>query len=325
MHTVSASSATAIRRHPDNPILSAEDVPYPAMLVFNAGVTKWQGRYVMVFRNDYGDRQATTIVGQNLGLATSDDGVRWRVADRPINDEPDHPLRGSYDPRLTVLEDRLYMCFATGLRGTRGGVAVTDDLRSWEVLSVSAPDNRNMVLFPERIDGRIVRLERPFAGYLRPDDRFDIWLSASPEGRYWGDSRLVLTCDDLTWTNDKIGPGAPPVKTDQGWLALIHAVDRDPSRRWGWSGNWAKQYTMGVMLLDLEDPSRVIGYSREPVLVPDSSHDYEMQGFRDHTIFPGGMILEDDGQVKIYYGASDTVECLATCCVDDLIALCEPA
>ncbi len=312
-------------RHPANPVLSAADVPYPAMLVFNAGVARFRGEYVMVFRNDYGDLGERRITGRNLGLAFSRDGVRWRVAPRPLDADVGHPLRGCYDPRLTVLDGRVYLCFACGQRGTRGGVAVSDDLENWEVLSVSAPDNRNMVIFPERVDGKIVRLERPFAGYGRPGDRFDIWMSCSPDGRYWGDTRLVLTCDQLPWTNDKIGPGAPPVKTAKGWLCLIHAVDRDPRRRWGWDGTWAKRYTMGVMLLDLDDPSRVVGYSRSPVLEPLAELAYEAEGYRPYVLFPGGAVLEDSGELKIYYGAADTVECLATCDVNDLLALCEPA
>ena len=315
----------AIKRHPGNPVLTHKDVPYPAMLVFNAGITKWRGRYIMVFRNDYGDPVAKKITGRNLGLAFSDDGIAWKVEPRPIDDRPDHPLRNFYDPRLTVIDDRLYLCFATGLRGTRGGVAVTDDLKNWEVLNISVPDNRNMVLFPERIDGRLVRLERPFAGYLRPNDRFDMWMSSSPDGRYWGESKLVLTCDQCPWTNDKIGPGAPPVRTPKGWLALTHAVDRDPARKWGWEGNWAKRYTAGVILMDLKDPSKVIAYSRKPVLVPEPQYDYEARGYRDYVIFPGGMVLEPDGGVKIYYGAADTVEALAFCHVDDLLSMCEPA
>ena len=325
MTVTHVETATPLKRHSSNPVLTAEDVPYDATLVFNAGVTKWRGRYVMVFRNDICKPRTREIHDRNLGLALSDNGLDWQVVPKPINVEEGHPLRGCYDPRLTVLDGRLYLCFATGLRGTRGGVAVTDDLEKWEVLNVSVPDNRNMVVFPERIDGKIVRLERPFAGYLRPNDRFDMWLSRSPDGRYWGDSALVLNCDQLPWTNDKIGPGAPPVKTEHGWLVLLHAVDRDDSRRWGWDGTWNKRYTIAVALLDLEDPSRAIGYSRSPILVPEEEQRYEVEGYRPYVLFPGGMILEDDGEVKVYYGASDTVEALATCHVDDLLALCEPA
>lgn len=324
---------SAIHRHPANPILSASDVPFQTALVFNAGVCKFRGRYVMMFRNDFGNAERRTLAGNNLGLAFSDDGVNWVVKDKPINDQPEHPLYKAYDPRLTVVDGRLYLCFARGHwvdghpmnHGTCGGVAVTDDLENWEVLSVSAPDNRNLALFPERIDGKLVRLERPFASYLRPGDRFDIWMARSPDGRYWGDHQMVLATEDVPWVNNKLGPAAPPVKTEQGWLTLFHGVDDDPHRRgWGWEGSWTKRYSAGLMLLDLEDPSKVIGMAREPVLVPEAEYDYESRGYRDYVVFPGGMILEDSGQVKIYYGAADTVECLATAHVNDLLALCLP-
>jgi beta-1,4-mannooligosaccharide/beta-1,4-mannosyl-N-acetylglucosamine phosphorylase len=313
-----------IHRYSQNPIVSAVNVPYPAGLVFNAGVTKWQGRYVMLFRNDLTDVAARKVTGHSLGLAFSNDGVTWNVANTPLNAAPRHPLTGFYDPRLTVLEGRLYLCFATGNRGTSAGIAVTDDLERWEVLNVTVPDNRNLVLFPERIGGKIVRLERPFAGYLRAGDRFDVWLSKSPDGRYWGESELVLTCDQLPWTNDKIGPAAPPIKTPKGWLTLLHAVDRDNTRRWGWEGNWNKRYTMGVALLDLHNPAKVLGYSRSPILVPEARYSYESEGYRPYVIFATGAILEDNGEVKIYYGAADTHMALATAHVDDLLAMCEP-
>lgn len=327
MSDVVWKTAPCIVRHPANPVLAAKDVPYPAGLIFNAGVTKFQGRYVMVFRNDVGDLKAKTLTRRiHLGLAFSRDGVKWEVQNTIVRltDEPDNPLSNAYDPRLTVLDGRLYMCFACGQNGTRGGVAVTDDLARWEVLHITAPDNRNMVLFPERFNGRIVRLERPFAGYIRPGDRFDIWLSESPDGRYWGDTRLVLGTEHVPWVNNKIGPGAPPIKTRRGWLALTHGVDIAAGRTWGWSKDWNKRYSAGLMLLDLHDPARVIGLSDGPVLVPEAEYAYEAEGYRDYVIFPGGLVAEEDGSVKIYYGAADTVECLATASLDDLLALVKP-
>src|SRR5690606_2871971 len=143
-------------------------------------------------------------------------------------------------------------------------------------------------------------------------DRFDIWLSDSPDLRYWGNSHLLLGVEEVPFANDKIGPAAPPVLTEQGWLTLFHAVDIDRSRgKNGWEEKWQKRYTAGIMLLDLDDPRRIVGISAAPLLVPEAS--YEISGgIRNHVIFPGGMILEDSGEVKIYYGAADTVECLAT-------------
>ena len=200
---------------------------------------------------------------------------------------------------------------------------MTEDFENFEILSLSAPDNRNMVLFPQRTGGKYVRLERPFPVYGRGGgDRFDIWCSDSPDLRYWGNTQLVLGVEDVPFANDKLGPAAPPVRTEKGWLTTFHAVDRDPSRgKNGWEDQWQKRYCAGIMLLDLEDPSKVIGMSKLPLIAPEAPYEVE-GGFRNNVIFPGGMILEDSGEVKIYYGAADTVECLATADVDDLLKLC---
>ena len=318
-------SAPLVRRFPGNPVLSKEDVPYPASLIFNAGVTKYQGRYVMVFRNDVAESDGIPhFIETNLGLAFSDDGLKWQVEPEPCFRLQDEEILRAYDPRLTVLDGRCCLCFAVDTRhGVRGGIAVTDDFAHFEILSLSAPDNRNMVLFPERVGGKFLRLERPFPVYGRDGrDRFDIWFSDSPDLRYWGNSQLVLGVEHVPHANNKIGPGAPPIKTTQGWLALFHAVDRLEDRgKNGWETSWQKRYWAGVMLLDLEQPWKVIGMRKEPLLAPEAV--YEIQdGFRNHVIFPGGMILEQTGEVKIYYGAADTVECLASIHVDDLLRYC---
>ena len=128
--------------------------------------------------------------------------------------------------------------------------------------------------------------------------------------------------EDVPFADDKIGPAAPPVRTEKGWLATFHAVELAPGRgKHGWEKKWEKTYRAGIVLLDLEDPSKVLGMSKDPLIVCD--RDYELEdGFRKDAIFPGGMILEDNGEVKIYYGASDTVECMCTADVNDLIDLC---
>ncbi len=320
-------SSPVIHRHPQNPILKPSDVPYGPALVFNAGVTKYQGQYVMVFRNDYGNAELGTVEPHsttNLGLAFSDDGVNWNVQDQPCWMWHDEEVVRVYDPRLTVIEGRCYMCFAVDTKhGLRGGIAVTEDFSNFEVLSLSVPDNRNMVLFPDRIGGHYVRLERPMPVYSRNGiDRFDTWISDSPDLSYWGNSKLLLTVEQVPFANDKVGPGAPPIRTDHGYLTTFHAVDIDRNRgKNGWEAQWQKRYTGGIMLLDLEDPSRIIGLSRSPLLAPEAPYETD-GGFRNDVIFPGGMILEDSGEVKIYYGSADTVECLASAHVDDLLKLC---
>ena len=305
------------------PVLTYRDIPYKAALIFNAGVTKFGGRYVMVFRNDYGSMDEHKLEGTNIGLAYSDDGINWKVEPKPCFVLRDGEIRRAYDPRLTVIDGRCYMCFAVDTNhGLRGGIAVTDDFDKFEILSLSAPDNRNMVLFPEKIGGYYCRLERPMPVYSRGRDRFDTWLSYSPDFKFWGESKLVLTVEDVPFANDKVGPGAPPVKTEKGWLATFHGVIRDESMgKNGWEASWKKKYYAGIMLLDLDDPLKIIGMSKEPLIATDQAYEVE-NGFRCDVIFPGGMLLEDSGEVKIYYGASDTYECMATADVNDLLKLC---
>ena len=334
----------------ERPILTKEDIPYEAELVFNAGVAKVNGKYVMVFRDDYGATREEyaanlkRITKTAVGIAVSDNGIDgWKVADTPIfhydctNRNAVVNLLGGedfcpdvqriYDPRITVIDNKLYLCLAMDTEhGIRGCIAeLSDDLKTVKIISASAPDNRNMVLFPEKINGYYVRLERPFTIYSRGGkDRFDIWISSSPDLKFWGESKLVMGVEHVPFVNDKIGPAAPPIKTKYGWLTTFHAVDKETEGRGQneWTTWWNKRYTAGIMLLDLNDPSKVIGMCKQPIIVPELAHEAD-EGFRHNVIFPGGMILEDDGEVKIYYGAADTVECVATARLEDLVALCK--
>ena len=308
----------------DKPVLTHKDTPYNSALILNAAVEKYNGKYVMLFRNDYGDFENHKLEGTSIGFATSENGIDWTVSDKPCFRICDGEINRVYDPRITVIDGICYVCFAVDTKhGVCGGIAKTDDFEKFDIISLSPPDNRNMVLFPEKINGNFVRLERPMPVYSRGEkDRFDIWLSESPDLVYWGKSRLVMGVEDVPFANDKIGPAAQPIKTEKGWLTTFHAVELDPARgKNGWEDRWQKQYYAGIMLLDLNDPSKVIGKYDKPLIVCD--RDYEVEnGFRKDVIFPCGNVLEDNGEVKIYYGASDTVECMATADVNDLIGLC---
>ena len=323
-----------IVRHIGNPVLSARDIPYPATLIFNAGVCKFQGEYIMLFRNDYGSTEPEWRdwsagrtdkfpgFSTNLGIARSRDGIHWTPGPKPVFALRDAEIRRAYDPRISIVDGRPVVCFAVDTNhGLRGGIATTEDFEHFEVQSLTLPDDRNMVVFPERLGGRYVRLERPMPVYSRGGgEHFDIWMSESPDLRYWGNSKLLLGAEQVPYATGKIGPGAPPVRTPRGWLTTIHAVaysDRDLRT---WEKQWRKEYFAGLMLLDLEDPSKILGIAPEPLIAVQE--DYELDGFRGSVIFPGGMILEDSGEVKIYYGAADTVECLATAHVDDLVDFC---
>jgi beta-1,4-mannooligosaccharide/beta-1,4-mannosyl-N-acetylglucosamine phosphorylase len=327
----SGRDAGLLRRHPASPVLSATDLPYPAELVFNPGVVRHAGGYLMAFRVDDGWRPGTAVFDRTvIGLAESDDGVAWRPRPAPWIDGGstdalrDHGATRAYDPRLTVVDDRLYLCFAVDTpHGIRGGVArVDDDLETWTLLDLTVPDDRNLALFPERVGGRLWRLHRPFPVYGRgASEAFDLWASASPDGVHWGDARLVLASDRVPWANAKIGPGAPPVRVRAGWLVFFHAVTFDAERELpAWHPGWHKTYTAGAMVLAAREPWRVLGLCREPLLVPEAPH--ELVGFRGHVVFPGGAVLEPSGEVKLYYGAADTCVALAVGDAETIAARC---
>jgi beta-1,4-mannooligosaccharide/beta-1,4-mannosyl-N-acetylglucosamine phosphorylase len=314
-------SAGFISRFSGNPILTRKDVPYPAELVFNAGVIKRRGAYYMIFRNDRGHIEHTLFESYELGMAYSDDGLAWKVHEKPVfavPDSRDPEIQRFYDVRLTEIEDEVYATMAVETKhGLRAGIGTTRNFVDLRMLSMSLPDNRNLVLYPERINGKFVRMERPFT--LSNNRCYDIWMSESPDMRHWGNSRLVVRHEDIPDATAKMGPGTPPIRTEKGWLSLIHAVDFDPSRgKNGYEPLWQKRYCAYAMLQDIRDPSKVLGISREPVLAPEA--EYEISGgFRNNVIFPMALIDEGDGTARIYYGAADTVMCMATAPIDALI------
>lgn len=336
------STQQALTRHASNPVLDTPDIPWDCMSVFNAGVCKWQDGYAMLFRTDSGAKEAPDRYQTRVGLARSADGVNWTVDQEPVfnmakmrewlkaeYDErmDEDELARIYDPRITVIEGMAYLCFALDTKhGIRGGIARSENLRDWELLHISLPENRNMVMFPERVNGKLVRLDRPFPLYLRGGrESFDIWISESEDGKYWGNHKLLLRAEEVSFGNAKIGPGAPPIKTEKGWLTTFHAVLSHPDKDLGtWATNrtWHKEYVAGLMLLDLKDPSKVIGMSEQPLLASEAP--YETEGFRGSVIFPGGFIAEENGMVKMYYGAADTVVALAEGKLEDLLALIKP-
>lgn len=317
-----------IKRYSKNPILSSKDIPYPAHLIFNAGVTKYKNKYLMAFRDDYYlEGFSKTKFHTDIGLAISKDGINFKVLKEQFI-KYDEINQGEnvriYDPRLIVLNKELYMTFALDTHhGIRGGIMkINDDLKTYKIISLSVPDDRNMVLFPEKINGKYVRLERPMPMYSRRNqERFDLWISNSPDLKYWGDSKLLLSVEDIEYSNCKIGPTASPLKTKDGWVVLFHSVIKDPSlEKNGYEDKWDKVYVVGAMLLDLKDPTKILGISKKPLMIPKANYEIK-NGFRNNVIFPCGVILNKD-TVNIYYGASDTVTCLCTIKLKDLINAC---
>lgn len=322
-HVGSLHSAPFIKRYAGNPILTAADIPYPSELAYNAGVVKYQGQYVMAFRNDYhynpDEKKADKF---QIGLAYSDDGIAWRVEPKPILEGDGKVVLGSLDPRITLLEGRYYLTyFQFTYYGYRATIVVTDDFQTFTEVDRTVPDNRDNVLFPEKIGGRYFRLERPFPT-ARRGGFYDIWISESPDLTYWGKSELLLPVEAVPYANERLGAGPPPLRTEHGWLVIFHAVDKDESRgKNGWEDQWQKRYTAGVMLLDLENPRKVLAVSIEPLMVPQAS--YEVAGgFRNNIVFPTALVAENNGEGKLYYGAADTVMCLATTNIEEMVMFC---
>ena len=304
--------ASIVDRYPQNPILTGADFPPGSGIVrvFNSGVIKWRGRYIMACR-----AEDQALVGR-IWIAESTDGVHFVPRPAPVampEDDPEYAEYTAgmiYDPRITELDGRFYLVHAAHSAHTcRLSLVETADFEHFKWLGfISETDNRNGVLFPEKIQGLYARLDRP-----NPGAEFgDIWVSYSPDLIFWGRSRCVLRNCQVRWAWAKVGPGAVPIKTPEGWLVIFHGV------RWQCKSHYV--YQLGVCLLDLEEPHRIIRLAKEAILEPREL--YELVGQTPSVVFTSGAVVEDDGEVKLYYGGADTVMCLATTSVERLLDAC---
>ena len=320
--------ASCIHRSTKNPILSPGDIPYGCDKVYNPAACKMRDDYHLILRTDRSEDPR-----QCLGLAKSADGISFDVEPEPILTPALDEFGHLNDPRVTHIDGYYYLAYCSdpggdGLReeGIYLCIARSRDLRSWERIYRSEPDNRNAVIFPEHINGLYARLDRPFRRGYRTEYGYDIWVSYSPDMVFWGKHQLVLSHLDVEWGHHKIGPAAPPIRTDEGWLVFFHGAEIDPGNEdwlpWVRDGKpyRGKVYRTGLMLLDFDDPSRIIARCVNPVLTPRES--YEMDPYyRPNVVFPCGIIPEVDGSIKIYYGASDRHVALATARTEDLLEL----
>lgn len=293
-----------IRRYEGNPIITPAMIP-GANAVFNSAVHQFGDRYVAVLRVE--SRQGY----QTMRLAWSDDGIHFDIEPEPILVPTEEPFityeEAIYDPRITKIDDTYYICYAAENRyGCQVSVSKTSDFKTFEKVAIaSEPTNRNMVLFPEKIGGLYVRLDRPF----QPGGQGHIWISYSPDLIYWGRSKCIMESRRFAWDQGKIGPGAPPIKTNEGWLVIYHGTTPRCN---------GLIYKAGVALLDLEDPSKVIARGKEYLMAP--TEPYERVGDVPNVVFVTSAIPDcKKDEVRLYYGAADTVFCMATAKISDLI------
>jgi predicted GH43/DUF377 family glycosyl hydrolase len=297
-------------RYAGNPILSAADIPYRANTVFNAGAAAIDGETILLLRVE--DLRGIS----HLTVARGDDGrTGWRVDPEPtVMPDPDHhpeEVWGIEDPRITWLPEREEWAVAYTAYSRRGplvSLATTHDFRHFHRLGPAMPpEDKDAALFPRRIDGRWALIHRPtpLAGPAH------IWLAFSPDLRHWGDHTLLLPArEGAGWDAGKIGLGPPPLETPEGWLMLYHGVRSTAS---------GSLYRAGLVLLDLEDPRRVLHRTDEWVFGP--SEPYEQTGDVGGVVFPCGWIHDPTtDELRIYYGAADTAIALATATLSDLVA-----
>lgn len=298
-----------INRYKNNPILTKDDVPYPVATVHNAAVVKHKGKYIMIFRSH-------KLNGRSiLGMAESDDGYNFKVNDKPFMIPAtegvfeEYEAYGLEDPRIVFIDGEYIITYsAYSKHGVRIGLAKTKDFKSIERFSlITESDYRNVVIFPEKIRGLYVRLDRPHSE-ISP---WSIWISYSPDLKYWGESKLIMKPLQYHWDEMKIGPGAPPIKTSRGWLSIYHGVFPTMD---------GSVYRLGVALHDLEDPSKIIAIGDEWILQPEEV--YEITGYVHNVVFTCGAVPEDDGSVKIYWGGADKVMCVGIAILDDLVDHC---
>jgi predicted GH43/DUF377 family glycosyl hydrolase len=301
---------TLFTRHPQNPILTAADWPYPAHTVFNAGATRLHdGTTLLLCRVE--DRRGHS----HLCAARSANGIDDWVIDAEPTFSPDpieHPeeLWGVEDPRITYVDElkKYVVAYTAYSRGGPGvALALTEDFRTFERCGlVMQPDDKDAALLPRRIDGRFALIHRPVT-----DSGAHVWMSFSPDLRNWGGHRLVLPARRGSWWDaNHIGLSPPLIETERGWLMLYHGVRRTGA---------GCLYRVGVALLDLETAEHCLLRGDSWIFGPEMP--YEIEGDVGHVTFPCGTTIGDDGDtINMYYGAADTCMALATGSIKQILA-----
>ena len=301
-------------RYRGNPIITPADVGPRANAVFNPAATAFDGETLLLVRVE--DRSGMS----NLVVARSVDGLTdWTVEPRRgIQADPSRfeERWGVEDPRITLIDGTYHVVY-TGY--SEGGplicLATTTDFESFRRHGVlMPPEDKDAALFPLRFGDRWALIHRPVS--TMADLAAHIWISWSPDLRYWGDGQILLHArTGGLWDANKVGLGPPPLHTDQGWLLCYHGVRVTAS---------GSIYRAGLALLALDDPCNVLGRTDEWVFGPREP--YERSGDVPGVVFPTGWVLDQDGDtVRMYYGAADTVVAVATASLRSLLRLVEPA
>jgi predicted GH43/DUF377 family glycosyl hydrolase len=340
-------------RSPKNPIISPKDVKpsqpdFEVVCVFNCGVIRFEGEVLLMLRvaerplalNDkevrtvYFDHEIGEIVVKSfdknmpgIGLhdsrfiytperiflssmshfriAKSKNGLDFEIDEKPCMLPSNmYEMYGIEDPRITEIDGIYYINYSACsiIGGVTTCLATTTDFKTFEKKGVIfTPDNKDVAIFPEKINGKYMALNRPISAEYKLKD---IWISESPDCVCWGNHKFLMSTRDGYWDNGRIGCSAVPFRTEKGWLEIYHGASKE------------NRYCLGAALLDINDPSKVLSRSELPVISPEA--DYEVNGFFGNVIFNCG-VLNEDGIVKIYYGAADTFIGYAEIALQDIL------
>lgn len=325
-------------RAKENPILKPNKAnSWEELCVLNPAVifNEEDNKFYMFYRAAGNDKKHTI----SLGLALSSDGINFkRYQDEPIlkGEEGGVDEGGIEDPRIVKMGDYYYLTYASRVfhpgqywredkeyfgfqpefgprsliyNNTLTHLAVSKDLIHWKKLGrITDPrfDDRDVVIFPEKVDGKFVMLSR---GMERCGKGYDnenpaIYISFSDDLQIFNNYKLLMK-GEQDWEDFKIGASTPPIKTKDGWLLIYHGVSKKDSN-----------YRVGAVLLDLKDPTKILHRTKDYIFEPEE--EYETNGYYSGCVFPTG-IVNRNGKLFIYYGAGDKVCCVATCSLDELI------
>ncbi len=297
-----------IWRYSENPIIGRNGNRI-SNSVFNSAVVRFEDGFAGVFRCD------SRSISMDIFVGKSRDGINWEIEDTPVKfegaDEEILKREYRYDPRVCFIEDRYYVTWCNGYHGPTIGVAYTFDFKKFVQLeNAFLPFNRNGVLFPRKINGMYMMLNRPSDNGHTPFG--DIFISQSKDMEFWGRHRHVMSTvkgDASAWQSTKVGPGPIPIETDEGWLMIYHGVINTCN---------GFVYRMGIALLDLNEPWKVIARSKNYIMAPWEY--YECVGDVPNVVFPCAALHDkESGKIAVYYGCADTVTGLAFTTVDRLL------
>lgn len=341
-----------VERYSGNPIIKPEDIKpsrkdFEVICTFNAGVARLDNEVILLLRIaerplsynpkvclspiydsnvdsliiksfdnsnpefDFSDKRVIKTSRGNyltsishFRVARSKDGIHFDIDEKPtIFPSNIYEAYGIEDPRISLIEDIFYISYAAiSSMGIVNCLISTKDFYTFTRYgAIFHPDNKDVVIFPEKIHNKYYALHRPsISNFGKPD----IWIAESPDLIHWGNHRYLMGTREGYWDNGRIGGSAIPFKTKEGWLEIYHGATKED------------RYCLGAVLLDADEPWKIIARSEEPFIEPQ--FDYEVNGFFGNVIFCCGVLYEDS-KVKIYYGAADTTLAFAEVHVEEIL------